>query len=402
MKRRSSPGFILSFALPLSVATGGGHAAALGRSERGGEGSWKSLSCLAVLAAVLCFPVQDAAACSYAFVPQLRLDPEQYTFGGTVIAHFGPVQARGIRGEIWVTRVAVEEVVSGPTTLAIADVFEVDPCTTSGASLEWLEKLRPVGTEVLVSARLSTSLASDGEVPRLETGAHGFIGPSPIPLAAAASRVIDYRGFCEMWEEELRGRGFRGVAMGFEFQKELVRLEEGTPSEKFDLLMRLAGSGRDDANFRDLVKEHLGEGREVEEVLQEAKRSRDEQDRECGRYAGPDFTGCLASGPLKLPPPFDDFGYGDSEVLPAEPLESPKPNLSGVGDGGPARTTAGVELAIGADGEVDGVRIRLFEGPPAAREIIIQTLCRWRFRPATENGVPIAVRDTIEVEMTRE
>lgn len=58
-------------------------------------------------------------------------------------------------------------------------------------------------------------------------------------------------------------------------------------------------------------------------------------------------------------------------------------------------TTARLELMVGADGRVKDVTIR--NGVPGETAKIISTVQTWRFKPATENGVPVAAPFTVDI-----
>lgn len=76
------------------------------------------------------------------------------------------------------------------------------------------------------------------------------------------------------------------------------------------------------------------------------------------------------------------------------PEHQPLPRLSGSG-------TARFTLVVGADGRVKDVNVEqmLRGGNNAALISAIQT---WRFKPATENGEPVAAPYSVEISFDRE
>lgn len=57
--------------------------------------------------------------------------------------------------------------------------------------------------------------------------------------------------------------------------------------------------------------------------------------------------------------------------------------------------TARLDLTIGPDGRVKAVNLR--EGIPGQTAKLIATVQQWRFKPATENGVPVSAPFTVDI-----
>jgi TonB family protein len=57
--------------------------------------------------------------------------------------------------------------------------------------------------------------------------------------------------------------------------------------------------------------------------------------------------------------------------------------------------TARLDLTIGPDGHVKAVNLR--EGIPGQTAKLIATVQQWRFKPATENGVPVTAPFTVDI-----
>ncbi len=72
------------------------------------------------------------------------------------------------------------------------------------------------------------------------------------------------------------------------------------------------------------------------------------------------------------------------------PEYQPVPDLSV-----PENATARLELSIGADGRVRNVDVR--QAIPANMGQLVSSVQSWRFRPATENGVPVPSSFTVEL-----
>jgi TonB family protein len=60
-----------------------------------------------------------------------------------------------------------------------------------------------------------------------------------------------------------------------------------------------------------------------------------------------------------------------------------------------ANSVARVQLTIGADGRVHDVNVQQGIGPNTGA--LIAVMQRWRFKPATENGSPVAAPFTVEL-----
>jgi TonB family protein len=72
------------------------------------------------------------------------------------------------------------------------------------------------------------------------------------------------------------------------------------------------------------------------------------------------------------------------------PLDQPIPDVH-VDD----NVTARLDLVIGADGRVKEVNVR--NAIPGQTAKLIAAVQSWRFRPATENGVPVAAPFSVDI-----
>ena len=59
------------------------------------------------------------------------------------------------------------------------------------------------------------------------------------------------------------------------------------------------------------------------------------------------------------------------------------------------RVTARLELIVGADGRVKEVNFK--NSIPGQTPKLIAAVQSWKFKPATENGVPVAAPFTVEI-----
>lgn len=59
------------------------------------------------------------------------------------------------------------------------------------------------------------------------------------------------------------------------------------------------------------------------------------------------------------------------------------------------RVTARLELIVGADGRVKEVNLK--NSIPGQTPKLIAAVQSWKFKPATENGVPVAAPFTVEI-----
>jgi hypothetical protein len=114
---------------------------------------------------------------------------------------------------------------------------------------------------------------------------------------------------------------------------------------------------------------------------------------------GPAYNqGVPAPRPRPIPPPQTSAGSDSprdveiSNVKRTRPVPEyqPLPDIT-VTD----TTTARLELIVGADGNVKGVTIR--EGLAGQTPQLIAAVQRWRFKPATENGVPVSAPFSVDI-----
>jgi TonB family protein len=133
-----------------------------------------------------------------------------------------------------------------------------------------------------------------------------------------------------------------------------------------------------------------------------AKRAKAEKDRMAAAVDPRSITGSPYAEPpprprrAALPPPQtsaapDDSGPASAPAVPhTNPVLEyrPLPSVSG-------RGTARLTIMVGADGGVREVNVdRAFAGNTAQ---LVGAVQRWRFRPATENGRPVAAPYTVEI-----
>jgi periplasmic protein TonB len=72
------------------------------------------------------------------------------------------------------------------------------------------------------------------------------------------------------------------------------------------------------------------------------------------------------------------------------PVSQPLPSITVDRD-----VTARLELTVGPDGRVKAVNLR--EGIPGHTAKLIASVQQWRFKPATENGVPVSAPFTVDI-----
>jgi periplasmic protein TonB len=101
-----------------------------------------------------------------------------------------------------------------------------------------------------------------------------------------------------------------------------------------------------------------------------------------------------------------------STAQPAQQTSPPPPRRAGAGRTQPvpehrplpqtrARGTARVTLLVGADGRVQQVDI-LKPLDSGSNSALVSAFRAWRFKPATENGVPVAAPYTVEISFERD
>ena len=96
-------------------------------------------------------------------------------------------------------------------------------------------------------------------------------------------------------------------------------------------------------------------------------------------------------------------GSGDAsgvraEIVPPRAIESPAPDWSRLAGGELRGSRGAYELRIDEAGQVTEVNV-VKSADPASDTLVIETLRRWRFEPATRGGTPIAVRWQVTVNV---
>jgi TonB family protein len=87
----------------------------------------------------------------------------------------------------------------------------------------------------------------------------------------------------------------------------------------------------------------------------------------------------------------EEVGASCSELLTPSPISTPAPALNSVGRHGAIR----VNFVITTDGLIDNPVVVLSAGPRLDR-IVTRAISRWKYRPASCNGVPIQAEASIE------
>lgn len=106
-----------------------------------------------------------------------------------------------------------------------------------------------------------------------------------------------------------------------------------------------------------------------------------------GDFRGPH----VGSGPPGIYP-----AGKDGATIP-EAIYSPEPNFSDEARKSKQQGLVGLLLVVGPDGRTYNIRVRQSLGM-GLDEKAIEAVSRWRFKPATRNGKPVATEIAIEVE----
>ncbi len=88
---------------------------------------------------------------------------------------------------------------------------------------------------------------------------------------------------------------------------------------------------------------------------------------------------------------------GESKATEPEPVETPLPGLSETAEGCVRFDTPIVEFTIRTDGKTEGHRFLQATGCRRADKLLMEHFKRWIFKPATENGQPIAKEYVIAI-----
>jgi protein TonB len=83
-------------------------------------------------------------------------------------------------------------------------------------------------------------------------------------------------------------------------------------------------------------------------------------------------------------------------VLAPEVLYDPDPNYSEEAHKAKLQGTVVLSVVVGTDGRTQDIRVQHSLGM-SLDEKAVEAVGRWRFKPATKNGQPVAVQLSIEV-----
>jgi TonB family protein len=113
-------------------------------------------------------------------------------------------------------------------------------------------------------------------------------------------------------------------------------------------------------------------------------------------------TGCCdgigsSKGPHVGPGPSGIFAPGVHGVGVPVPIFSPEPGFSDEARKAKQQGVVGLLLVVGKDGHAYDIRVRQSLGM-GLDEKAIEAVSRWRFRPATYNGLPVATQIAVEVD----
>ena len=117
------------------------------------------------------------------------------------------------------------------------------------------------------------------------------------------------------------------------------------------------------------------------------------------RGIGPGCCGGIgpSAGPGVGPGPPGILRPGRGGVSVPEAIYSPEPGFSDEARKGKQQGQVGLLLVVGKDGHTYDIRVRQSLGM-GLDEKAIEAVSRWRFRPATFNGLPVATQIEVDVD----
>ncbi len=87
-------------------------------------------------------------------------------------------------------------------------------------------------------------------------------------------------------------------------------------------------------------------------------------------------------------------------MKPPKPTFSPDPKFPDLPEGAEERGTVVMLIGVNAKGHVGAVRV-LRSDEAAFEKTAVETVKKWRFKPAQKNGHPVPVQVTVEMKFER-
>jgi protein TonB len=113
-----------------------------------------------------------------------------------------------------------------------------------------------------------------------------------------------------------------------------------------------------------------------------------------------DSAAMVAPGIPADDPTFAAFQPVVKGIKPPKATSAPDPKYPDLPEGAEPQGTVVMLIGVTAKGHVDPVRV-LYSDEPAFEKTAVDTVKKWRFRPAEEDGHPVPVQVTVEMKFQR-
>lgn len=99
-------------------------------------------------------------------------------------------------------------------------------------------------------------------------------------------------------------------------------------------------------------------------------------------------------------PAFADFPPVTRDMKPPKAISAPDPKFPDLPDGAEQRGTVVMLIGVNAKGHVGAVRV-LRSDEAAFEKTAVETVKKWKFKPAQKGGHPVPVQVTVEMKFER-
>ena len=99
-------------------------------------------------------------------------------------------------------------------------------------------------------------------------------------------------------------------------------------------------------------------------------------------------------------PAFADFPPVTRDMKPPKAISAPDPKFPDLPDGAEQRGTVVLLIGVNAKGHVGAVRV-LRSDEAAFEKTAVETVKKWKFKPAQQGGHPVPVQVTVEMKFER-
>jgi TonB family protein len=122
----------------------------------------------------------------------------------------------------------------------------------------------------------------------------------------------------------------------------------------------------------------------------------------CAQSGNPsnDSSAVVASGTPADDPAFAAFLPVTKGIKPPKAISAPDPKYPDIPAHAEPQGTVVLLIGINAKGHVEPVRV-LHSDEPAFEKTALDTVKKWKFKPAEKNGHPVPVQVTVEMKFQR-